>query len=163
MVKAYVISRLTFSISLFSNLSQFHLAKIHKLIMACGRFIRGSYGYMVNTQTILTDANLLNFRQLVFTRICQDMFNIISLKEPRSLYEMLKFPNRACKQISFKVPPQTSRGSQLSIFYSNLKIFNKLPDKLKTIQQKSIFMRELRKLVSREPSWDWVRGSQQPF
>ena len=104
-VHSFVLSRLLFSMTSFTSLPLYHLNKLHKLVMNSARLARGDIGYKISCNKILTELNMLNFRQLIFVKMCIECHNIIVSKEPSLIYTMFNIKSRSCTKISLSSPP----------------------------------------------------------
>ena len=113
-INSYIISRILFSITSFSSLPQYHLKKLHNIIMALACFARGNVGYRVNTNNILSPLNMLNYRQLIYARSVIECHKYLYSKQPENIYQMIRVNNRSCAKIGLRFPPRTSLGSKIS-------------------------------------------------
>ena len=67
--------------------------------MNCGRYCLGHWGWKVRCQDILEQYKLLNHNQLLFKSAAQFIAKIIYHGQPHNIIEMIKLPNRKCKDL----------------------------------------------------------------
>lgn len=156
-VQAHVMSRLMFSISSYSSLPQYHLDKIHKLIMKAGRYSKGSYCFKMRCTDILNSINILNHKALIYVRACSEIHRVLLSKQPPSILSMFNINRRSCSKIYLRSPPQTSQGSKSCYLHKNLNFYNSLPSSFKNLDNKN-FKKAIMKQVRLTPERDWLRG-----
>ena len=156
-VKSYVLSRLQYMAFSYVNLPEYVIQKVRKLIMGSARFCRGNYGFRISCQDILSEFQLLSAKQFLYNLGLNVIEKIIQNKKPELIYNMIKKPDRSCKDLRMLRPPISSNISKINYLPKLLLFFNSLPSNFKTLDSK-----KLRKLVGKSlrasPTWDWLKG-----
>ena len=141
-----MISKIRFSLSLYSGIPERSKATIHKLIMSCARFAKGSYCFKQSVDEILRSIGWVRAEVMIKRAALCFIDRILKTNEPPNLYDLYRVNNRQASPIGLNFYPRTTKF-KLQTPFNILDEYNRLPKGLKCISHQK-FKSKLKECIN---------------
>ena len=132
---SFIISRLNYMLAMYTNLNEKQNNKLHKIIMTTARAVIGSYCFKISIDKILKRCKWLKIQDQIKHSALKFIHNVVTLKKPKSLSNILKFNSRSTAKISFNYFAKSKRLRN-SLIFKGTRLYNNLPNFYKSLPKK---------------------------
>lgn len=142
-VKSLIIPHILYGSCLFWNCKSKYLCKLRKAVNSCTRFVfdipaRERLGDKRNAILGMSLNNFLKFRTV------SSLFKIITFQQPDYLFQLLNFFKSSRTPRNIVIPRSQSRYYHNSFFVAGVKLWNTLPNDIKTSKTVHVFRNSAR-------------------